>query len=557
MHGASAVPRFRLHAAANEKVSAAEELPPAGVPPEEAIRFFRSKGYAVGFSWLDIFRGEHARVFTVAKAMTRDLLEEIRAAVDDAIANGTTLDTFKKTLRPKLEAQGWWGKKRVIDPATGQMELAQLGSPQRLATIFDTNVRTAYAAGKWERIQRTKVAFPFIEYSSMMDGRERPQHHAWNGTILPVDHPWWDTHYPPCAWRCRCWPIQRSQRMIDRQGKMVTEQPATFPNYTWHNRRTGETGTAEQGIAKGWDYNVGKEYLRGLAPAPLPESFDGADEVGAGAELTNGETALINHFLAAFDVPADKAAIWYDRDGWPLSIGRGWFIAPGGFPRLPKRSGKVIINRIADAIAKPDSIAWVWVQGLDGRALLFRRYQRTSAGITTIADISREGWRWRIGAAEDVAAGYNPHQARDKHGRWSRHGIGAFIDSLALGMPHGSGMFHAGAASPAIAAAIERHTGVTLRSRAIWLEHGRARHSLNKHGGDPVPLKSDAFRHVARLANRADHFELGNRTLHGSVKRVMISARDGNERVHMVFEARRRGLTLHTMYKTKGEVPPA
>ena len=44
---------------------------------------------------------EHARVFTVAKAMARDVLEDIRAAVDDAIANGTTLDTFKKTLRPQ------------------------------------------------------------------------------------------------------------------------------------------------------------------------------------------------------------------------------------------------------------------------------------------------------------------------------------------------------------------------------------------------------------------------------------------------------------------------
>ena len=374
----------------------APELAPAGVAPEEAIRFFRSKGYAIGFSWLDIFREEHARVFTVAKAMSRDLLEEIREAVDAAIADGTTLDTFKKTLRPKLEARGWWGKKRVIDPATGQMELAQLGSAPRLATIFDANVRTAYAAGKWERIQRTKAAFPFIEYSSMMDGKERPQHHAWNGTILPVDDPWWDTHYPPCAWRCRCWPIQRSQRMLDRQDKTVTDQPAAFPHYTWHNRRTGETGTAEQGIAKGWDYNVGKEYLRGLAPSPLPESFDGADEVGASAQLTGGQTAIIDTFLDAFDIAPGKEAIWNDRDGWPLSIGRGWFLAPGNVPRVPRPA---MIVPIATAITTPDAIDWVWVAGLDGRAMLFRRYRRASAGLATIVDIGREGWRWRIAAA--------------------------------------------------------------------------------------------------------------------------------------------------------------
>ncbi|MDH7971772.1 phage minor head protein [Sphingomonas sp. AR_OL41] len=378
-------------------MSAAPELPPAGTAPEEAIRFFRSKGYAIGFSWQDIFRDEHARVFTVAKAMSRDLLEEIREAVDTAIADGTTLDTFKMTLRPKLEARGWWGKKRVIDPATGQTELAQLGSPQRLATIFDTNVRTAYAAGKWERIQRTKAAFPFIEYSSMMDGKERPQHHAWNGTILPADDPWWDTHYPPCAWRCRCWPIQRSQRMLDRQDKTVTDQPVAFPHYTWHNRRTGETGTAEQGIAKGWDYNVGKEYLRGLAPSPLPESFDGADEVGASVQLTGGQTATINTFLDAFNIGPGKEAIWTDRDGWPLSIGCGWFLAPGNVPRVPKRA---MVAPIATAITAPDAIDWVWVAGLDGRAMLFRRYRRSSAGVATIVDIGREGWRYRIAAAD-------------------------------------------------------------------------------------------------------------------------------------------------------------
>lgn len=375
-------------------MSAAEELPPAGVPPEEAIRFFRSKGYAIGFSWLDIFRAEHVRVFTVAKAMSRDLLEEIREAVDAAIADGTTLATFKKTLRPKLEARGWWGKKRVIDPATGQMELAQLGSAPRLATIFDANVRTAYAAGKWERIQRTKVAFPILQYSSMMDGRERPQHHAWNGTYLPVDHPWWDTHYPPCAWKCRCWTIQRSQRMLDRMGVTVTQDPASFPHYTWHNRRTGETGSCEQGIAKGWDYNVGKEYLRGLAPSPLPESFDGADEVGASAQLTGGQTAIIDTFLEAFDVAPGKEAIWMDRDGWPLSIGRGWFLAPGNVPRVPRPA---MIVPIARAITTPDAIDWVWVAGVDGHAMLFRRYRRSSAGVTTIVDIGREGWRWSIG----------------------------------------------------------------------------------------------------------------------------------------------------------------
>lgn len=382
-------------------MSGPADLPPAGVAPEEAIAFFRSKGFRIGFSWLDVFKTEHVRAFTVAKAMTMSLLEEIRAHVDAAIADGTTLETFRKELRPKLEAAGWWGKKRMIDPATGQMKTAQLGSPKRLKTIFDTNMRTAYQAGKWQRIQRTKVAFPYLQYSAILDGRERPQHHAWSGTLLPVDHPWWDTHYPPCAWNCRCTVIPRSLFNMERNGLSETE-PEHFDEVPWVNERTGETGMIEKGLDRGWDYNVGKEYLRGLAPTPLPESFDGPDEVGAAADLSAPQQQLVARFLEAFGVGPGKEgekpeAIWMDKQGWPLSIGRGWFIGADRQIRLPKGAAGVAIDRISAAIATPDSIAWAWVKGEDGRQLLFRRYARKQAGRTTTVDVGGAGWRWSIG----------------------------------------------------------------------------------------------------------------------------------------------------------------
>ena len=110
---------------------------------------------------------------------------------------------------------------------------------------------------------------------------------------------------------------------------------------------------------------------------------------------------------------------------------------------------------------------------------------------------------------------------------------------------------------PDIAKAIEHHTRVKLRNADIWLEHGKTRHFLNKHGRDPRPVTTETLRHVSRLVNRADRFELGDRVHFGVVKSVVLSARDGQDRVHMVFDVPRRGLTLRTMYKTKDEVPPA
>ncbi|PTS73806.1 hypothetical protein DBR17_17805 [Sphingomonas sp. HMWF008] len=407
-------------------MSGPPELPPAGIPPEEAIAFFRAKGYRIGFNWQDVFKIEHVRWFTVAKAMSRSVLEDIREAVDAAIADGTTLADFKKELRPKLQAKGWWGRKPMIDPLTGENKVVQLGSERRLKTIFNINLRTAYQAGKWERIQRTKAAFPYLEYTAVMDGRERPQHHAWDGTILPADHPWWDTHYGPCDWNCRCTAVQRSVRAMERLGLTVTEEPVTFPPEPWTNTRTGETGTLEGGIGKGWDYNVGKEYLRGLAPSPLPESFGGADEVGAaaaGEQYRTAQLALVDRFLKRFDVAPGKEAIWMDRDGWPLAIGRSWFLGQNGDVRLPKGAGAgALIDRIAAAIVTPDAIRWIWVRDETGRAMLFRRYTRRSAGLVTTVDVGGVGWRWSVGRADAVAAAYDPRQPRDKNGRWTSHG---------------------------------------------------------------------------------------------------------------------------------------
>ena len=69
--------------------------------------------------------------------MEMDLLADIRAEIDKAIAEGRTLRQFRKDLMPILQRRGWWGKKKMKDPLTGKVVSAQLGSPRRLRTIHD------------------------------------------------------------------------------------------------------------------------------------------------------------------------------------------------------------------------------------------------------------------------------------------------------------------------------------------------------------------------------------------------------------------------------------
>ncbi|MFO1351905.1 MAG: phage minor head protein [Gammaproteobacteria bacterium] len=237
------------------------------MPPKDAIEYFRAKGLRPGFSYLDAWREEHAASFTVAKAMQLDVLTTIREAVDKALAEGVPFARFSAGLTPLLQSLGWWGKREVTDPLTGEKVSAQLGSPERLKLIYDANLRSARAAGQWQRIQRTKTVLPFLLYLLGPSREHRLQHVRWQGLLLPVDDPFWKRAYPPNGWGCKCHVRQVSRieaEKLREQGAVRGEAPP-FQMRDVVNRRTGETLQVPEGIDPGWDFNPGVErfkYLR-------------------------------------------------------------------------------------------------------------------------------------------------------------------------------------------------------------------------------------------------------------------------------------------------------
>lgn len=244
-----------------------EELDLKPLPPREAVRFFERKGFRIGFDFRDVFQQEHARAFTVAKVMRRDLLETIRAEVQKGLEDGIPFETFRRNLTPILQREGWWGVKEVVDPLTGQMVKAQLGSPRRLRIIFDTNLRTARAAGRWERIQRNKARRPFLRYSQIQRPTKRDTHMRWHGLIRPVDDPIWNRIYPPNGWNCGCIVQQLTRAEAERRG--ITDdreaQAITRNVRQFQNKRTGEILSVTRGVDPSFDFNIGKEHMRGLA----------------------------------------------------------------------------------------------------------------------------------------------------------------------------------------------------------------------------------------------------------------------------------------------------
>jgi len=226
------------------------------LPPKDAIAFFKQKGYAIGFTWEDVWQSEHQAAFTVAKVTQLDILRDIRGGVDSAMADGTTFETFRKNLKPLLMEKGWWGKAEMTDPLTGETKLVQLGSTRRLRTIFDTNMRTAHSEGQWARIQDAKKTFPYLVYNANNSENPRIQHSAWDNLVLPADDPFWKAHFPVKEYGCKCNVTQMNGKMLEQRGLKVGESPKV-PQYSYTNKRTGEVQKVPMGVHPSFNYPPG------------------------------------------------------------------------------------------------------------------------------------------------------------------------------------------------------------------------------------------------------------------------------------------------------------
>jgi SPP1 gp7 family putative phage head morphogenesis protein len=233
-------------AASDKRLSPTDLKAIFGLEPEKAIAYLKFKGYAITWSWQDMLDQAHDQAFTVAKAMRLDLLSDIRAALETALQDGQTLKQFITNMQPTLEAQGWWGQQVIVD-SEGVGELVQLGSPRRLKTIYQTNLQSAYMAGRKADMEQTTDTHPYWMYIAILDGKTRPSHRALHGQVFRHDDPIWSAIFPPNGFNCRCRVVALSEAAVKRRGlKVVSSEGHMFTETveTGTDKRTGEVRTA-------------------------------------------------------------------------------------------------------------------------------------------------------------------------------------------------------------------------------------------------------------------------------------------------------------------------
>lgn len=229
------------------------------LPFDEAIRFFQQKLNLPTQAWDDLLGAAHDRAFVVVGALQADLLVDLRAAVEKAIAEGTTLETFRKDFKQIVADRGWTGW-------TG--EETKAGRAWRMRVIYDTNLFTSYAAGRYQQMQAVATTRPWWRYRhSDASVVPRPEHVAWDGVIRRHDDPWWTTHSPPNGFGCKCFVETLSARDIQKLGLAETPE-GEIPynrNIEGVDPKTGEAFTRPEGVDKGWDYAPGANAKTPLA----------------------------------------------------------------------------------------------------------------------------------------------------------------------------------------------------------------------------------------------------------------------------------------------------
>ena len=178
----------------------------------------------------------------------------------------------------------------------------QLGSPRRLRTIYEANLRSAHSAGQWHRAQRTKKLRPFIEYGlGPSENHQRSAcslggHDFARGRSVLDSALATQTDGGVVAGSLRL-----SRRVAKRRGG-ETPRPS-MKRVEHRNKRTGEVRRVPVGVDPAWASNPGlhrqrtmERMLAGKMDA-LPHAFAetaARDIVGSKefARLARGERKL-------------------------------------------------------------------------------------------------------------------------------------------------------------------------------------------------------------------------------------------------------------------------
>lgn len=172
---------------------------------DEALDWFRGRFPVTEEMLSELSAYAGPRAWTVAGVAQLDIVLDTYESLFTAIQKGTPYDEWQEKISDKLTKA--WGR-----PDSGRLE-----------TIFRNATQQAYNAGRERQLTSPEVVAlrPYHQFDGIGDSRQSPVCKACNGTILPWDHPWWETHSPQLHHRCRSRKRALTRAQAARKGVTV------------------------------------------------------------------------------------------------------------------------------------------------------------------------------------------------------------------------------------------------------------------------------------------------------------------------------------------------
>ncbi len=143
---------------------------------------------------------QRQQAVSIAGLAQTEQIKHVMGLVNDQLDSGGTFADFQNAV-----------KKGDID----------INLPRhRLDNIFRTNIQGAYGRGRWYQQQQNKDERPYLMRDGINDIRQRPAHKILDQVVRHIDDPFWQKHYAPDGYRCRC--IMRSLTKSQAEAKGIT-----------------------------------------------------------------------------------------------------------------------------------------------------------------------------------------------------------------------------------------------------------------------------------------------------------------------------------------------
>ena len=163
-----------------EDISFDDILEALSKSPEDAVKFFKSKGLKISDDATSRIKAIKEHGFTITGVTKLDILDDYKEILLAAIEEGITLSEFKKQLGERLSARGWFSKD---DDDNGELP------PWRLNNIYRTNTIEAYNNGKWGMYDETVDLVPYVFEFSTLDKNTTKKCKWLNNKIFRKDDP--------------------------------------------------------------------------------------------------------------------------------------------------------------------------------------------------------------------------------------------------------------------------------------------------------------------------------------------------------------------------------